>query len=137
MLETGVDVVDIARFDRLLKTWPRLEARLFTKGERLYACARRDPAQHLAVRFAAKEATFKALGSGWPYVGWHEVEVVSDGKRPKILLVGKARDLAGDARLSVSLSHDGGIALAQVAMERPEPAVVRPEPAPVRANGHV
>jgi len=80
----GFDLVDVARIEGLLDRWPeRFEARVFTDGERSYARARARSAQHLAARFAAKEAALKALGvpAG---ARWHEMEVVSPaaGGRP-------------------------------------------------------
>ena len=110
----GVDLVDVARLERLLEQWPRMAARLFTEAERAYAGGRHRPAQHLAARYAAKEATFKALGSGWPSVGWHDVEVVSTEQAPRLVLRGRAAAMAGPAQAMVSLSHDGGLAIAYV-----------------------
>lgn len=114
MIRIGIDVVDIARLSRILDQWPRLAERLFTQTERHYAARRARPAEHLAARLAAKEAAFKALGVGWPAVAWHDVQVVSTGGRPELVLNGKAAELAGEARRCVSLTHDAGIALAEV-----------------------
>ena len=113
----GVDLVDIARLERLLERWPGMAARLFTDAERAYADERHRPGQHFAARYAAKEATFKALGTGWPSIGWHDVEVVAAedrGSGPRLALTGRAAEHAGGARALVSLSHDGGLAIAQV-----------------------
>ena len=113
----GVDIVDVARLERLLERWPRMAVRLFTEAERAYADERHHPGQHLAARYAAKEATFKALGTGWPWIGWHDVEVVPGGGShggPRLALAGAAAEHAGGARALVSLSHDGGLAIAQV-----------------------
>jgi holo-[acyl-carrier protein] synthase len=124
MIRVGIDIVDIARLERVLARWPRMAEWVFTAGERSYAERRSRPGQHLAARFAAKEATFKALGEGWPRLSWHEVEVVSEGRRPRLRLSGRARELAGEAAASVSLAHDGGMAVAQVLLEdasRPQP----------------
>jgi holo-[acyl-carrier protein] synthase len=110
----GIDIVDVARLERLLARWPRMAGRLFTDAELSYSSGRHRPAQHLAARFAAKEATFKALGSGWPAVAWHDVEVVPTDRGPRLALRGRAAELAGGAQGMVSLSHDGGMAIAQV-----------------------
>lgn len=120
-IRVGVDVVDIARFGRVLERHPRLADRMFTSGEKLYARERARPVEHLAARVAAKEATFKALGSGWPRVSWLEVEVVSDRGRPSLVLSGRAAELARGGLPSVSLSHDGGIAIAQVILTNGHP----------------
>lgn len=110
----GIDVVSISRLQERLDEWPKLAGRIFTTAELAYAQSRPHPAEHLAARFAAKEATFKALSSGWPSLSWLDVEVVSDGSRPSINLSGQARAKAAGYEASVSLSHDAGIAAAQV-----------------------
>jgi holo-[acyl-carrier protein] synthase len=119
VIYTGIDVVDIARFEAALTRWPRLADRLFTAAERTYAAGRPHPAESLAARFAAKEATMKALGAGWPKVSWQDVEVVRGTGRPELSLSGHAAALAAGARCSVSLAHDGGVAVAQVIVESP------------------
>ena len=83
---------------------------------------RRDPAEHLAARFAAKEATLKALGTGLSMgVRWREMEVRrARGEPPTPRPVrpdGRARRGPGVRRLHVSLTHDGGLAVAQVLAE--------------------
>ena len=119
MIRTGVDIVDVARFAAALTAWPRLAERLFTDSERAYAAARPRPMESLAARFAAKEATMKALGTGWPKVSWQDIEVVRGSGRPELALTGRAATLAGEGRLALSLAHDGGIAIAQVILEQP------------------
>lgn len=113
-IRMGIDVVSIPRLVERLSEWPGLAPRIFTEGELSYSRGRPDPGQHLAVRFAAKEATFKALGCGWPSVSWLEVEVVGEEGGPGLKVSGKAASRAGDCKPLVSLSHDGGIAIAQV-----------------------
>lgn len=114
MIRIGVDVVDVARLEDRLARWPRLANRLFTPGELEYSRARPRPSDHLAARVAAKEATFKALGVGWPEVAWTDVGVERSDGRPSLVLTGRAAELAGSASTSVSLSHDAGVAVAQV-----------------------
>lgn len=113
-LRFGIDIVDVARLQRVLEEYPALEARLFTQSEREYAAKGRRRYERLAARVAAKEATFKALGDGWPRISWHDVEVVPSADGPRLNLTGKAAELAGDAEVLVSLAHDAGIAIAQV-----------------------
>jgi holo-[acyl-carrier protein] synthase len=120
----GVDLVDVGRLERLLEQWPGMAGRLFTPAERAYAAGRHRPAEHLAARFAAKEATFKALGAGWPAIGWHDVEVARTDAGPRLLLSGRAAQRAGGARSLVSLSHEGGMAIAQVLLLAPPGTVV-------------
>lgn len=110
----GVDVVDLARFERALDRTPRLRERLFTLDERGL------PLRSLAGRFAAKEAMLKALGAT-DGIGWHDIEVVSDAEgNPDLALSGRAAEIAasrGIATLHVSMSHDAGVAIAFVVAE--------------------
>lgn len=117
MIRIGIDIVEIARLERALSRWPRLADRIFTPVELAYAGRRPRPGQHLAARFAAKEAVFKALGTGWPKVSWKDVEVQSTPGGPSLRLSGKAAKLAGRSPAMVSISHDGGLAVAQVVLE--------------------
>jgi len=131
----GVDLVLIPRIRRALERWDeRFLTRVFTPEEIQYARGRRDPAQHLAARFAAKEATLKALGTGLTMgVRWREMEVRrTRGARPTLTLSGRTAALGaarGVRALHVSLSHDGEYALAQVLAAGdgalPEPPVTR------------
>jgi holo-[acyl-carrier protein] synthase len=120
---TGVDIVEIARFDRFVAEGNvGLLERVFTPGERAYCSARRNSGQHYALRFAAKEAFVKALGVGLRCgMAWREIEVVNDelGK-PSFLLHGQADRLFREAGLRnafLALSHDGGSAVATVILE--------------------
>ncbi|GAA2078944.1 holo-ACP synthase [Pseudolysinimonas kribbensis] len=111
----GVDVVDLARFERALSRTPVLLERLFAPSER------ERPLRSLAGRFAAKEAVIKALGESTG-VGWHDMVVVSDDLgNPAVELSGAAAALA-DARgitsWHLSMSHDAGVAVAMVVAER-------------------
>jgi holo-[acyl-carrier protein] synthase len=115
----GIDVVEIARIRRLMERWQdRFLRRVFTEGELAYALGRHDPAQHLAARFAAKEATLKALGTGLRMgVNWRELEVRRErGQAPTMVLTGRSRAIAlarGGSRVLLSLTHDGDYAMAQ------------------------
>lgn len=115
----GVDLVDVARFERALDRTPRLRERLFTPDER--ATGGRDrPSRSLAGRFAAKEALIKALGDSWA-MGWHDMVVVGDERgKPSMRLLGGAERAAaelGVRRVHVSMSHDAGMAIAVVVAE--------------------
>jgi len=90
--------------------------------ERAYCKTHRDPLPHLAARFAAKEATSKALGTGMSQgVGWKDIEVLQPGGRvPELRFSGAALERfqsMGCARSHLTLSHDGGIAIACVVLE--------------------
>lgn len=120
----GTDLVDIDRFRAVIARTPGLIERLFTLGERDYAFARRDPAERLAVRFAAKEAVLKALGLGIGAMRFADIEVVrAESGRPAVALVGSAAEVArnhGVAGWLISLSHTDAVAHAVViALGRP------------------
>lgn len=116
----GTDLVAIARVEELLsRHGERFLGRVFTPTERAECLRRARPAVHLAARLAAKEAAMKALGTGWSLgVRWLDVEVQSSGDTPpRLRLDGVARtraDAQGVRQTLVSLSHDGGYALAVV-----------------------
>ena len=119
----GVDVVKVDRlFQSLERFGARMEARLFTPGELEYCRRHKDPMPHLAARFAAKEAAFKAIGTGLSGgVAWKQAEVEQPGGRqPKLLLHGVAlerfREL-GCTASHLTLAHDGGLAIACVVIE--------------------
>ncbi|QXE91098.1 holo-[acyl-carrier-protein] synthase [Geomonas subterranea] len=121
---TGVDIVEIARFDKFLKQGnDALFQRIFTQNEIAYCSAKKHAAQHYALRFGAKEAFLKALGTGLRGgLSWQDMEVVNDelGK-PTLRLAGRAGELFREAGLCgcfLSLSHDAGCAVAMVVLER-------------------
>jgi holo-[acyl-carrier protein] synthase len=120
---TGIDIVDISRFERFVRENNEpLFNRLFTPQEIAYCVARKRSAQHYALRFAAKEAFLKALGTGLrDGLAWRDMEVVNDqyGK-PELILSGRAAELFRQnslARIFLSLSHDGNCAVASVILE--------------------
>lgn len=119
----GTDLVEAARFRRYLDEGKTtLLERLFTEAERSYAFSKRDPAPHLAARFAAKEACLKAFGTGLRGgVRWLEIEVVPDELGcPRLVLSGVAAEMAADRKVDVvhlSYSHDGAYAMATVILE--------------------
>ncbi len=119
----GMDVVEIARIQRILDGPParaeRFLARCFTAAERAFCDAVRDRATRYAARFAAKEAASKALGAP-AGIAWHDVEVRRAGGPPSLELRGVAREAAarlGAARALVTLTHAGGVAAATVVFE--------------------
>lgn len=103
----GIDIIEIHRIEKALARNSRFQTRLFTPGE-IQDCEHKpNLAASLAARFAAKEATFKALGSGWE-LGWVSVEVVADPRGPKIRLEGRAAEKAAELGVQVikiSLTH--------------------------------
>ena len=121
MLTTGVDLVEIARVERLLSRYgDRFLARVFTPAEILYC---RGRTAELAARFAAKEAVSKALGVGVRMIArdgihWQDVEVVGDPRgKPLVHLYGRAAQRANElglAEWAISLSHSREHAIAFV-----------------------
>ena len=114
----GTDLVDVDRFRTVLRRRPSVADRLFTAGERSYAGRATDPAARLAARFAAKEATLKALGYGLGGMRMADIEVVrADDGRPELVLHGDASSTAaghGVSRWLISLSHTDHLAQATV-----------------------
>ncbi|MSQ91302.1 MAG: holo-[acyl-carrier-protein] synthase [Phycisphaerales bacterium] len=117
----GIDLVDVERIERMLaEHGERFLERVFTPSEQAYAQsggARR--ADRLAARFAAKEAIFKAIGTGLRSgMSWTEIEVrVLPSGAPAIALSGRVAEVAEEQGISgwlVSLSHAGGFAFASV-----------------------
>ncbi len=112
----GVDLVEIGRIAALLdRHRQRFLGKIFTPAEVAY-CRGRVP--ELAVRFAAKEAISKALGTGLKGVYFREMEICNDDRgKPLVRLHGaamrRARQLGIDS-LEVSLSHTDDLAIAQV-----------------------
>lgn len=117
-LRTGLDVVEVERFRRLVGADARTGASwLFTEQERAYALRHRDPVPRLAVRFAAKEAVLKVIDGLSPFsVDWQSIEVIATvGGRPGIRLLGEAAEAATEAGLddiAISLTHSREIAMA-------------------------
>ncbi len=116
MLTTGVDIVEIPRVESVVKRWgEQFLKRVYTDAEiALY----HDRVPELAVRFAGKEATMKALGTGTRGIGWKEIEILPNrlGK-PLVMLHGRAKERArrlGIDELAISLSHSKKYAVASV-----------------------
>lgn len=114
----GVDIIEIDRMHAALERTPRMKERLFTNEERSYCESRTRPAVHYALRFAAKEAAAKALGTGFRGMRWTEIEVCRDGKgKPSLELSGSAARLStelGIAAVYLSLSFTRKNAVASV-----------------------
>jgi len=119
----GTDIVATSRFQRFLdEDNNSILKRLFTQSERDACCNRKDSASCLAARFAAKEAFIKALGTGLrDGISWQDMEVSNDALgKPGLRLSGKTAELSQVQKLTgmhLSLSHDGGHAVAMVVLE--------------------
>ncbi len=115
----GVDIVEIDRMRAALERHPRMRERIFSAEERAYCDKRNKPEIHYAMRFAAKEAVLKALGTGFSDgIRFTDVEVLRDDRgRPAPRLSGRAQavaDAAGvvEMHLSLSFTHSNAVASA-------------------------
>lgn len=114
----GIDIVEVSRISEMLaEHGQRFLDRCFTPGEQAYADSRKGRDEHLAARFAAKEAVLKALGTGWrDGIAWTDVEVALEPSgRPTVRLHGETARVAREAGISdwfISLSHTRALAQA-------------------------
>ena len=120
MLSTGVDIIEIPRIKKTLDRYgERFLKRIFTPDEIAY-CRGRSP--NLAGRFAAKEATMKALGTGVRGVGWKDIEGIrAESGAPSVKLHGRAKvraEMLQVSELSLSISHSREFAVAFVVAQR-------------------
>ncbi|MBB4638577.1 holo-ACP synthase [Longimicrobium terrae] len=119
----GTDMVSITRVRELLhRKGDAALRRFFTPAEAERCHASKSPGESFAARFAAKEAFFKAMGTGWGLGGrWTEVEVVSaPSGAPSIRLSGRAAELAAERgidRIHLSMTHTDDTAAAFVVLE--------------------
>ena len=118
ILGAGVDIVEIDRIRKAAGKWKdKFLTRVFTDNELKYASGKKFSYQHLAARFAAKEAVLKAFGdASINSMEWRNIEIVNnkDGK-PFVRLTGEARktlDKMGAGEIIVSLSHTKNYAVA-------------------------
>lgn len=104
---SGIDIVEIKKLERAVKRWGDVFLkRVYTSGELAYSRSKRYPLQHLAARFAAKEAIFKALGNS-PKLSFRDIEIVNDANgRPFCRIKNKKSSVA------LSLSHTDNYAVA-------------------------
>jgi holo-[acyl-carrier protein] synthase len=123
VLGIGTDLMEIDRIAHSVARFgDRFLARVFTPVEIAYCQRKKNAAESLAARFAAKEAGAKALGTGISHgISWLELEVTREPSgRPGLVLSGRAAARArelGVTRISLSLTHSRAVALAVVVME--------------------
>ena len=124
IIGVGIDNVQSKRMKELMLKWAdRVEDRVFDEEELKYSKSKGKPHLHLAARFAAKEALFKAMGKGLSEgMTWTDVTVINDeyGK-PNIHLKRKAKEICKEMEvrtIHVSLSHTDECAMAVVILEK-------------------
>jgi holo-[acyl-carrier protein] synthase len=124
ILGIGIDNVEIKRIKDILMKWvDRVEKRVFNEVELEYSKSKGEPHLHLAARFAAKEAFFKATGKGLNEgMAWTDVTISNDSTgKPDITVSGKAKEITeamGVQKVHVSLSHTRDCAMAVVILEQ-------------------
>ena len=114
ILGTGVDLVEVPRFEQAVSRWgDRFLERIFTPEERAYARSRKTMMQHLAARFAAKEAVVKALGAPKGLgLEWKDLEITrSSAGQPKAVFRGSMKRWA-KYTVHLSLTHTSEHAIA-------------------------
>jgi len=127
VLGLGVDIVEIDRMAAALRRRPGLKHRLFSEEERRYCDGRPRPEVHYALRFAAKEAVLKALGTGFRGMRFCDVEVGREQSgRPVPILRGRAAERAEELgvvemHLSLSFTHSTAVASAVAITEDNRP----------------
>jgi holo-[acyl-carrier protein] synthase len=124
IVSIGIDIIEVARIREVLLRTPRFAERVFTAAERAYCDSRGAvAAQHYAARFAAKEATLKALQTGWRGgISWQDVEVSArDSGAPYLIFKGEVLAILerfGATATHLSISHTSEHAIAQVVLEK-------------------
>jgi holo-[acyl-carrier protein] synthase len=120
---TGIDIAEVPRIRQSIERFgDRFLQRVFTAEEIRYCDSKSNRFERYAARFAAKEATMKALGTGWNHgIRWRDCEVVRlPGGRPTIAFHGKAAEFAaklGMKNAALSITHTTEQAIAQVILE--------------------
>lgn len=109
VLGLGIDIIEIERIKKSIEKYgERFLNKVFTTEEIKYCDAKFNKYQHYAARFAAKEAVYKALASGWKQgLRWKDIEIQNDESgMPSINSKGKLESfLNGDTQLRISISH--------------------------------
>jgi holo-[acyl-carrier protein] synthase len=123
IIGSGIDLAEIGRIQQSMDRYgARFLDRVYTDAEQAYCRRKRNAAESIAARFAAKEAGAKALGTGISFgVGWREIEVVRQpGGRPTLKFHGRAAEIAahlGVVHAALSLTHTTTLAMASVVLE--------------------
>jgi len=119
----GIDMIETQRVKAKISKESGFREMVFSENEIKYCEAKANKFEHYAARFAAKEAFFKALGTGWKNgTSFNEIEITNeDSGKPELVLLGetaKTIDPMSIGKISVSLSHLKDIAAAVVVIEK-------------------
>ena len=110
----GVDIIEVERIQKIAEKSPRFLTRVFTNEEIQYCDGKKNKFQHLAARFSAKEAFFKALGKK---IKWTDIGIINlPSGKPELSL--KTKETFPFDRIHVSLSHIQDYAIATVVLEK-------------------
>ncbi len=113
----GVDIVSVERIAEVYKKHgTRFLEKIFTPEEIHYCTGKRNPAEHLAARFAAKEALAKALPSE-KRPGWQQVEIIPGTNGPRVKVRGEQSCLSGNIKLSMSHERKWAVAMVLISKE--------------------
>ena len=109
----GIDMIEVERIKKTAEKNPKFLEKIFTSNEVSYCLKKRNKYQHLAARFAAKEAFFKAIGRR---INWKDVELINaPSGKPQLKIKSKERFSFVEA--DVSISHLKEYAIAMVILE--------------------
>jgi len=119
----GIDVIEVDRIAEKLSKETGLRELIFSANEIAYCESKASKFEHYAARFAAKEAFFKALGTGWlSGTSFNEIEIINNSEgKPELAFAGSTSKIISAmefTNISVSLSHVKSIASAVVIIEK-------------------
>jgi holo-[acyl-carrier protein] synthase len=122
ILGVGIDMIEIERVSEKMTRAEGFRELVFSQNEIEYCEKKKNKFEHYAVRFAAKEAFYKAIGQGWMNgTAFNEIEISNDEKgKPSVVLLGNTADLKiqmGISKIFVSLTHLKTMASAVVIIE--------------------
>jgi len=119
----GIDLIEPERIQAIYaRHQQRFLQRILTETERAYVLRHAEPSQRIAGRWAAKEAAFKALGTGLASgIGWKDAEIINESSgKPTLIFHGKASERAaelGATLFHITITHSNSLAMAQVILE--------------------
>jgi len=118
VIGNGIDIVECVRIKSLIdRHGERFLNRIFTAAELDYCLRHKRRWEHLAGRFAAKEAILKVIGTGWrDKIAWTDMEITNDSAgKPEVKITGRTAEIAnqlGIKKILLSISHTETYAIA-------------------------